>query len=53
VLPQVHQVQVIATQLPQVLLDQPAQLVGSRQPVAVGPTFVAMTRSSGYGASAA
>ena len=56
---QVHQVEVIAAQLAQVLLDLAAQLVrpwpqsshspdGSRP----GPTLVAMTRSSGYGASA-
>ena len=56
---QVHHVEVVAAELAQVLLDLAAQLLGPRpgQPLpgrrrGPGPTFVAMTRSSGYGASA-
>ena len=56
--PQVDHVEVVAAELAQVLLDLAAQLLGrgrSAQPPdgsRPGPTLVAMTRSSGYGASA-
>ena len=55
---QVHHVEVVAAELAQVLLDLAAQLAGawpgshSPEGSRAGPTFVVMTRSSGYGARA-
>ena len=51
-LAQVDEVEVVAAEGAQVGLDERGQLVGPGQAVAVGPTFVAISRSSGYGASA-